>query len=149
MAEPLYEITTKPISIEAVVRKVIHPHAGAIDMFIGTVREFTDGKRTLFLTYEAYVPMALKQLEKIGEEIQAKWANSRVAISHRIGTLHISDIAVVFAVSTPHRAEAFAACRYGIDRLKEIVPIWKKEYWEGGEYWVKNRDDVGWEGKDG
>lgn len=142
MEETLYEITTEPISIERVAQKVVHPHAGAINTFTGTVRELTNGRRTLYLTYEAYESMALKQLEQIGNEIKERWENSRVAISHRIGKLDISDIAVVIAVSTPHRAAAFEACRYGIERLKEIVPIWKKEYWEDGEFWVGDQKET-------
>ncbi|EGL81725.1 molybdopterin biosynthesis MoaE protein [Caldalkalibacillus thermarum TA2.A1] len=131
-----FKVVPEPISIEEVVAKVIHPHAGAINTFIGTVREITKGRKTLYLEYEAYVSMAEKQLFKIGQEIAERWPEARVAISHRIGRLEISDIAVVIAVSTPHRADAYEASRYAIERIKEIVPIWKKEFWEDGEAWI-------------
>lgn len=132
----MFEITESSISPEEVIHKVIHRNAGAISTFIGTVREMTKGKRTLFLEYEAYKPMAVKQLSQIGEEITLKWPNAVVAITHRVGRLEISDIAVVIAVSTPHRNDAFEASRYAIERIKEIVPIWKKEQWEDGESWI-------------
>jgi molybdopterin synthase catalytic subunit len=135
----LFAITKEPISIEEVVKKVIRPEAGAVTTFIGTVREFTNGKRTLFLQYEAYVSMAEKKLAQIGEEIQEKWPDAQVAITHRIGKLDISDIAVVIAVSTPHRKDAYEANQYAIERIKQIVPIWKKEHWENGEEWVGNQ----------
>ncbi|RAK17014.1 molybdopterin synthase catalytic subunit [Anoxybacillus vitaminiphilus] len=134
-----FTITKEPISIEEVVKKVIRPEAGAVTTFIGTVREFTNGKRTLFLQYEAYVSMAEKKLAEIGEEIARKWPDAKVAITHRIGKLDISDIAVVIAVSTPHRKDAYEANQYAIERIKQIVPIWKKEHWENGEEWVGNQ----------
>ena len=129
-------VTSKPIAIYDVIQQVVRPEAGAISTFIGIAREFTKGKRTLFLEYEAYVPMAEKQLEQIAEEIQVQWPGARTAISHRIGRLDISDIAVAIAVSTPHRDAAFKASRYAIERIKEIVPIWKKEHWEDGTEWL-------------
>ena len=129
-------VTSKPIAIDDVIQQVVRPEAGAISTFIGIAREFTKGKRTLFLEYEAYVPMAEKQLEQIAEEIQVQWPGARTAISHRIGRLDISDIAVAIAVSTPHRDAAFKASRYAIERIKEIVPIWKKEHWEDGTEWL-------------
>ncbi|MBA2874904.1 molybdenum cofactor biosynthesis protein MoaE [Thermaerobacillus caldiproteolyticus] len=139
MSEPLFMITEKPISIEKVIQKVIRPEAGAITTFIGTVRELTNGKRTLFLQYEAYVTMAEKMLAQIGKEIREKWPEAKVAITHRIGKLDIGDIAVVIAVSTPHRNDAYEANRYAIERIKQIVPIWKKEHWEDGTEWVGNQ----------
>lgn len=134
-----YEITKESISIEAVVQKVVRREAGAITTFIGTVREITEGRRTLFLDYEAYETMAVKKLEQIGAEISKHWPNAKIAITHRIGRLEITDIAVVIAVSTPHRAESYEANRYAIERIKEIVPIWKKEHWEDGEEWIGNQ----------
>jgi molybdopterin synthase catalytic subunit len=139
MNESLFTITDAPISIEEVVQKVIRPEAGAVTTFIGTVREFTNGKRTLFLQYEAYVSMAEKMLAQIGKEISEKWPEAKVAITHRIGKLDISDIAVVIAVSTPHRKDAYEANQYAIERIKQIVPIWKKEHWEDGTEWVGNQ----------
>ncbi|ANB59684.1 molybdenum cofactor biosynthesis protein MoaE [Anoxybacteroides amylolyticum] len=135
----LFTITDQPISMEEVVHKVIRKEAGAVTTFIGTVRELTNGKRTLFLQYEAYVSMAEKMLAQIGAEIKERWPEAEVAITHRIGRLEISDIAVVIAVSTPHRKDAYEANRYAIERIKQIVPIWKKEYWEDGTEWVGNQ----------
>jgi molybdopterin synthase catalytic subunit len=137
-----FQIVREPIEVTDVVNKVMHPHAGAVNTFIGTVRELTGGRRTLRLEYEAYEPMALKQFRQIEEEITEKWPQARVAITHRIGRLEISDTAVVIAVSTPHRAEAFEASRYAIERLKEIVPIWKKEFWEDGQAWIGDQKET-------
>ncbi|NCU17824.1 molybdenum cofactor biosynthesis protein MoaE [Pallidibacillus pasinlerensis] len=132
----LFEIVDKPIEVEQVIAKVESRKAGAITTFTGVVREWTKGKRTLFLEYQAYVPMAEKMLAKIGDEIQRKWPGTIVAISHRIGRLDISDIAVVIAVSSPHRRAAYEANEYAIERIKQMVPIWKKEHWENGEAWI-------------
>ncbi|KZE63458.1 molybdenum cofactor biosynthesis protein MoaE [Fictibacillus phosphorivorans] len=134
-----FNITNEPINNQDVIDQVIHHNAGAVSVFIGTVREMTGDKQTKFLHYEAYVPMAEKQLQKIGEEILVKWPKAITAISHRIGTLQISDVAVTIAVSTPHRQDAFDASRYAIERIKEIVPIWKKEHYTDGEEWVGNQ----------
>lgn len=134
-------ISETPIRLDDVYQKVIRPEAGAVGSFIGIAREFTNNQRTLFLKYEAYVPMAEKKLEEIGTEITEKWPKAVVAIAHRIGTLEISDIAVAIAVSTPHRDEAFKASRYAIERIKEIVPIWKKEHWEDGSSWLGNQKE--------
>jgi len=138
----LFLITSQPISIEEVVSKVVNRNAGAINTFIGTVRELTHGKKTLYLEYEAYRSMAEKKLTQIGMEIREKWPEATTAISHRIGRLEISDIAVVIAVATPHRADSFEAARYAIERIKEIVPIWKKEHWEDGESWIGNQKET-------
>lgn len=132
----MFEIVKEPISIEEITNKVIRREAGAVTTFVGTVREFTYGKRTLSLEYQAYEKMAVKMLAQIGREINEKWENSQVAISHRIGRLEISEIAVVIAVSTPHRKDAYEANEYAIERIKQIVPIWKKELWENGESWI-------------
>ncbi len=132
----MFEVTSEPLSIEAISQKVVRPEAGAVVTFTGTVREFTKGKRTLYLTYEAYASMAEKQLKKIGDEIASRWPDAVTAISHRTGKLGISDIAVVIAVSTPHRKDAYEANEYAIERIKQIVPIWKKEKWEDGEEWI-------------
>jgi molybdopterin synthase catalytic subunit len=134
-----YEISKEPIDIQAVIDKVVQRDAGAITTFIGTVRELTKGKKTLFLIYEAYESMAVKKLEQIGTEIELRWEGSKVAITHRVGKLDITDVAVVIAVSTPHRNDAYEANRYAIERIKEIVPIWKKEHWEDGEKWMGNQ----------
>ncbi|WP_100011459.1 molybdenum cofactor biosynthesis protein MoaE [Lentibacillus sediminis] len=136
MAEELFTVTEAPIPVEDLVKKVERPEAGAITTFIGTVREWTKGKRTEYLEYQAYVPMAVKKLAEIGDEIAEKWPDVKTAITHRIGRLEISDIAVVIAVSSPHRKAAYEANEYAIERIKQIVPIWKKEHWEDGETWI-------------
>lgn len=139
MSEKLFEIVHEPICIEDIVKKVERREAGAITTFIGTVREWTNGKRTLYLEYQAYIPMAEKMLKKIGDEMGEKWPGTKTAISHRIGHLEISDIAVCIAVSSPHRKAAYEANEYAIERIKQIVPIWKKEHWENGETWIGNQ----------
>ncbi|HYK71531.1 MAG TPA: molybdenum cofactor biosynthesis protein MoaE [Pseudoneobacillus sp.] len=135
----LYEISKEPINTQSVIDKVVQREAGAITTFIGTVRELTHGKKTLYLVYEAYESMAVKKLAQIGAEIEERWQGSKVAITHRVGKLDITDIAVVIAVSTPHRADSYEANRYAIERIKEIVPIWKKEHWEDGQEWIGNQ----------
>ncbi|ASN06533.1 molybdenum cofactor biosynthesis protein MoaE [Virgibacillus necropolis] len=134
-------ITDQIIDVNECISKVTRAEAGAINTFIGTVREFTKGKRTVYLEYQAYASMAEKKLAQIGEEIASKWENTETSIAHRIGRLEISDIAVVIAVSTPHRNDAFEASRYAIERIKEIVPIWKKEHWENGTLWIGDQKE--------
>ncbi|MFD1065664.1 molybdenum cofactor biosynthesis protein MoaE [Oceanobacillus locisalsi] len=136
MSYSLYEIVDEPINVEEVIQKVERREAGAINTFIGTVREWTSGKRTMYLTYQAYQPMAVSMLEKIGLEMEEKWPDTKAAITHRIGRLDISDIAVVICVSSPHRKAAYEANEYAIERIKQIVPIWKKEHWEDGATWI-------------
>ncbi len=133
--ERLYEITYDEISVDEVTRKVIHPHHGACLTFVGTTREFTQGKRTLHLEYEAYIPMARRTLKQIGEEVARQWPGTLCAISHRLGKVDIAEISVIITVSSPHRADCYEASRYAIERLKQIVPIWKKEIWEDGSEW--------------
>jgi molybdopterin synthase catalytic subunit len=132
----LFKIVRDPISVEEVTNQVSRRDAGAITIFIGTVREFTKGKRTLSLEYQAYESMAVKMLNQIGEEIKKRWPNTWIGITHRVGKLEISDIAVVIAVSSPHRKTAYEANEYAIERIKQIVPIWKKEFWEDGTMWI-------------
>ncbi|MFC7321200.1 molybdenum cofactor biosynthesis protein MoaE [Halobacillus campisalis] len=139
MVSKLFSITEEPISIEQTVSLVSSRNAGAINTFIGTVREFTKGKRTLYLEYQAYAAMAEAKLAEIGQEINQKWPETKTAITHRVGKLDIEDIAVVIAVSSPHRGDSYEASRYAIERIKEIVPIWKKEHWEDGEEWIGNQ----------
>lgn len=139
--EKHFWLTSEPIEINDVITKVARAEAGAINTFIGTVREFTKDKRTLYLEYQAYVPMAEKKLEEIANEIHAKWPDTKTAIAHRTGRLDISEVAVVIAVSTPHRKDAFEASRYAIERMKEIVPIWKKEHWEDGTSWIGDQKE--------
>lgn len=131
----LFRITEEPLSVEEITAKVIAPDHGAALTFTGTTREWTQGQRTVELEYEAYVPMALAKLRQIGTEIAERWPGTRCAISHRIGRVDIAEISVVIAVSAPHRAGCYEASRYAIERLKQIVPIWKKEIWEDGSEW--------------
>lgn len=135
----MFHIVREPINVSSVIDHVVDRSSGAIVTFVGTVREFTNGKKTLFLQYEAYESMAQKKLEQIGSEIKERFPEAKTAIVHRIGKLEITDVAVAIAVSTPHRDDAFKACRLAIERIKEIVPIWKKEHWEDGEMWVGNQ----------
>ena len=136
MQENKFEIVDQPIDVEAMRAKVMDRNAGAVTLFIGTVREMTKGKKTLSLQYEAYAPMAIKMFEQIEHEILEQWPDVRLAISHRVGLLAISDIAVVIAVSSPHRKVAYEANEFAIERIKQIVPIWKKEHWEDGTAWI-------------
>lgn len=139
MEHKRFQIVEEEIVVDEVIQKVASKKAGATVVFIGTVRELTDGKRTLFLEYQAYVPMAERKLYEIGEEIKERWHDTEVAITHRIGRLEISEAAVVIAVSSPHRKEAYEANEYAIERIKKMVPIWKKEFWEDGTKWIGNQ----------
>lgn len=131
------EITTEPLSERAVARAVEDPGAGALALFSGVVRDQTGGRRVKFLEYEAHGPMALAKMREIGAAIRERWPTiGRLALVHRIGRLEIGESSVMIAVSSPHRAQAFEACRFAIDTLKETVPIWKKEHFEDGEVWV-------------
>lgn len=131
-----YGITKEPIVVQELIDFVQDRNAGAINLFIGTVRELTNGKKTFSLEYQAYDEMAEKKLKEIGDEILTRFPQTKVALVHRIGHLEISDIAVVIAVSTPHRSQSFDACRYAIERIKQVVPIWKKEISEQGQWWI-------------
>ncbi|WP_411502058.1 molybdenum cofactor biosynthesis protein [Brevibacillus centrosporus] len=133
--DPRFAITEEPLSADKLVQLVSNPHAGAILTFVGTVREFTKGQRTVYLSYEAYAPMAVKKMKQVAAEIEERWPGTQVAMQHRVGNLQVEEIAVVVAVATAHRNESFEAGRYAIERLKQIVPIWKKEMWEDGSEW--------------
>jgi molybdopterin synthase catalytic subunit len=125
-----------PIDVAALEREVADPAAGAIVSFTGTTRQDNAGRKVLRLEYEAYEPMALSEMRKLASEAIAKWKIVRIAIAHRVGVVEIGETSVAIAVSAAHRGEAFEACRFAIDRLKEVVPIWKKEHFEGGEVWI-------------
>jgi molybdopterin synthase catalytic subunit len=135
-ADGCFLLTRKPLDANTMLSRVIVPEHGASLVFVGTTREWTAGRRTIHLEYEAYAPMALKTMRQIGDEVASKWPGARCAIAHRIGTVPVGEASVVIAVSAPHRAECYEASRYAIDRLKEIVPIWKKETREDGTEWV-------------
>jgi molybdopterin synthase catalytic subunit len=130
------EIVREAIDVSEVERAVAHPAAGAIVTFAGTTRRENAGRRVIRLEYEAYEPMALAEMRKIAREAGERWQIVRIAIRHRVGRVEIGETSVAIAVAAAHRAEAFEACRFAIDRIKEMVPIWKKEYFEGGEVWV-------------
>lgn len=135
MTESLFEITQGPIDVARVSAKAIAPEQGATLAFIGTTREWTHGKRTVLLEYEAYEPMAKKAMQAIGTEIEGRWPGTRCAMTHRLGRVNVGEASVVIAVSAPHRDVCYEASRYAIERLKTIVPIWKKEVWEDGSEW--------------
>ena len=130
------EISNQPLSIQSCIDWVITPQSGGIDVFIGTVRNATKGKSVVRLEFEAYEPMAVKEMHKIADEAFSKWPVQKLLIHHRIGVLEVGEVPVVIAVSCAHRDAAFEACRYVIDTLKQTVPIWKKEVFEDGETWV-------------
>ena len=133
----LVEVTAEPLSEPALVRAVEDPGAGAIVLFSGVVREETGGRRVKFLEYEAHAPMAAAKMREIAAAVRARFPGVRkVALAHRVGRLEIGESSVLIAVSSAHRREAFEACHFAIDTLKETVPIWKKEHFEDGEVWV-------------
>ncbi|WP_372010139.1 molybdenum cofactor biosynthesis protein MoaE [Paenibacillus chitinolyticus] len=135
-AEPArYVLTREPIEPAEVIQKVTHPDCGATLVFIGTTREHTHGVRTVLLEYEAYDPMAVSVMETIGAELEARWPGCRCAMTHRLGLVGIGESSLVIAVSTPHRADCYEASRYAIERVKQILPVWKKEIGEDGSEW--------------
>ena len=134
----MFKITTEVITGAEVSGAVEGPDAGAVVVFHGTVRNNTDGRAVKHLEYEAYPPMAEKKMAEIAQEVSEKWGLDRVAMIHRVGKLEIGEVSVAVAVASPHRKDAFEACKYAMDRLKQIVPIWKREVWAEGEAeWVK------------
>jgi len=110
---------------------------GAVVTFLGLVRNHNVGRRVRYLEYEAYEPLALKAFERIGAEIHERWPDTRLALHHRIGRLEIGETSIAIASRSPHRANAYAACRYAIERVKQIAPIWKREFFEGGDMWIE------------
>lgn len=133
----MVEITEAPIDFTAVAERVRSDLAGAVCVFLGTVREMTGERRTASLEYEAYPVMAARKMEELEAEARRRWPVIEVALVHRVGHLDLGEISVAVAVSTAHRGHAFEACRWLIDTLKEVVPIWKKELWaDGTEEWV-------------
>ncbi len=132
----MIEITVRPIDVPKIIQSAESGEAGALNVFIGTVRSKTSGKNVVRLEYEAYEPMAKKEIEKIIDSASKRWSIKSWAVSHRVGTLIVGEVAVVVAISTAHRKESFEACQFIIDSLKQTVPIWKKEIFEDGEEWV-------------
>jgi molybdopterin synthase catalytic subunit len=130
------KILSLPIDVAACIHWVSSPQSGGINVFIGTVRDSTQGKNVVRLEFEAYESMALKEMHKIADDMIENWPLNNILIHHRTGSLEVGEIPVVIAVSSAHRAAAFAACQFAIDQLKQTVPIWKKEIFEDGEHWV-------------
>jgi MoaE-MoaD fusion protein len=138
----MFEVTTEPLDARRAESAVAHARAGAICTFTGVVRDTSRGRTVTHLEYEAFAEMATAEMRKIAAEIAERWPEARVAMAHRTGRLEIGEASVVVSVSAPHRAEAIAACKWGIDRLKESVPIWKKEHAADGTYWIEGDQAV-------
>jgi molybdopterin synthase catalytic subunit len=133
----LFEVTSDPLDPERVVDHVRRDEAGAIALFYGIVRDNNQGRRVLYLEYDAYPEMAEKVMRDLADEIKARFPITDIAVQHRTGRLEIGETSLLVAVSSPHRREAFEACHAYVDRLKEAVPVWKKEVFEGGEEWIE------------
>lgn len=132
-----FGISVERLDAGRIAARVTAPACGAVASFIGLVRDHHAGRRVRHLEYECYAPLAVKAFERIGAEAEGMWPAVRLAIEHRVGTLGIGEASVVIAAASPHRADAFAACRYAIERIKQIAPIWKREHFEGGAVWVE------------
>ncbi len=135
--EDFFELTTEPISVGGVARRVVPNACGATVTLDGYVREWTKGRRTLHLVYEAYAPMAVAEMRKVGARARSQFDIAHIGIVHRTGRLEIGETSVVISVAAPHRRAAFEACEWAIKELKRTVPVWKKEFYEGGEVWVE------------
>ena len=135
--ESLIRVQEDPLDLAELIGAVEHAAAGAVVTFAGVVRDHHDGKRVTGIAYEAYGEMAAGKMRQIANDVAERWPDCRIAMVHRTGKLEIGEASVLIAVSSPHRAEAFDACEYAIDTLKQIVPIWKKEAYEGGEVWLE------------
>jgi molybdopterin synthase catalytic subunit len=131
-----FELTTGPLDIGGIVRRVVPPECGATVTLDGYVREFTRGKQTLYLEYEAYEPMALSEMKKLGIKAREQFDVSNIGIVHRLGKMEIGETSVVVTVAAPHRKAAFDACSWLITELKKTVPIWKKEFYADGSEWA-------------
>lgn len=132
-----FAVTDQPIDPDPLYSEVLEDRDGAVVTFCGVVRDHSGDRRTDHLVYEAYPAMAQKKMAEIGNEIRERWSIGDLAIVHRTGRLEVGEISVLIAVASPHRGDGFAACQYAIDRLKETVPIWKKEVTPEGTYWVE------------
>ncbi len=135
--DDFFELTTEPLNVGAISRSVVLPQCGATVTLDGYAREWTKGRRTLYLIYEAYAPMVLSEMRRLGREAHKRFDIAHIGIVHRTGRLEIGDTSVVIAVSAPHRRAAFEACEWAIRELKRTVPIWKKEVFEDGEVWAE------------
>jgi molybdopterin synthase catalytic subunit len=152
MSMPLLAIGPGPLALEPLVAAVTDGERhgvgvdGAVTTFLGLVRNHNAGRRVRHLEYEAYEPLARRAFERIAAEVEGRWPGVRMALHHRIGRLEIGEPSVAIAAASAHRADAFAACRYTIERVKQIAPIWKREFFEGGDVWIEGAtadpDDV-------
>jgi len=138
----MFKITRDVLDSQALVSEVTKDTDGAIITFLGVVRRYSRGKEVLYLEYQAYEEMAEKVLAEIGEDVKAKWPIGLIAVHHRIGRLEIGEASLLVVVASPHRKEAFEACSYAVERIKGILPIWKKEVWEDGSSWVEGDELV-------
>jgi molybdopterin synthase catalytic subunit len=134
---PLLSIGAEPLRLEALLSAVGGGGHGAVVSFLGLVRNHNAGRRVRYLEYEAYQPLALKVFERIAGEARERWPGVTLALHHRVGRLEIGDASVAIAAASAHRADGFAACRYAIERVKQIAPIWKHEFFEGGDVWIE------------
>ncbi|MEW6206977.1 MAG: molybdenum cofactor biosynthesis protein MoaE [Acidobacteriota bacterium] len=139
-SEDVFEITREPIDIGSLRARLLEGSSGAVVIFDGVARNNTKGRKTLYLEYEGYTEMAIKTMEQIGREVREQWPINGLGIIHRLGRIEITESSVVICVTSAHRRAAFEACQYAINRLKKIVPIWKKEYFEDGAVWVENEE---------
>lgn len=128
-------VTQDRLNLEQVSEEVVEDRNGAVVVFNGITRDHTNSRQVLFLEYEAYIPMAKTKLEEIAIEMCSKW-DIKVNMAHRVGRVEIGDSSLIVAVGSPHREAAFQASQYSVDRIKQVVPIWKKEHFEGGEIWI-------------
>jgi molybdopterin synthase catalytic subunit len=137
---PLFAIGPAPLALEPLVSAIAASSDGvdgAIVTFYGLVRNHNQGRRVHYLEYEAYEPLALKAFARIDQEVRERWPGMRIALHHRTGRLEIGEASVAIVTASPHRADAFGACRYVIERVKQMVPVWKREYFEGGDVWIE------------
>jgi MoaE-MoaD fusion protein len=132
-----FHITADSLDAEGIVALVSSPGCGAVATFIGLVRDHNAGRRVEWLDYEAYPALAVKTFERIGSEAATRWPSAALAIHHRTGRIAIGEASVIIAAASPHRADAFSACRYAIERVKQIAPVWKHEHFEGGDVWIE------------
>jgi molybdopterin synthase catalytic subunit len=139
MPVPLIDVAPGVLDLQALTQEVTASRAGdgAVASFIGLVRDHNQWRRVSFLDYEAYVPLAVRVLQRIVDEIGQAWPDTRVGVHHRTGRIEIGESSIIIVAVSPHRANAFAACRYTIERVKQIVPIWKHEHFEGGDVWLE------------
>jgi molybdopterin synthase catalytic subunit len=148
MTGSLHALTTAPLDLSGLVAEVLaeigrraqstdRPGAGAVTTFIGAVRDRNQGRRVDRLEYEAYEPLAMRAFARISEEAASEWPDVVLGLHHRVGTLQVGEASIIIAAASPHRVEAFGACRYAIERVKQIAPIWKHEYFENGDCWVE------------